>query len=257
VANIRTAIASAKPLVFDPRPAPPLSQLQPATVEEITRLINSMPAKSCSLDPIPTRLLKRLTPHIAPVICKLRNLSLHNGVFPTLLKQALVLPILKKNNLDPDVASSYRRISNVPYISEVIERVVARRFSSHLSYFSLLPARQSACRPFHSTETAVLSVQNDVARSIDNGQVSLLVLLDLSTAFVTVDHQILLSVFPERFAVADTGLSWFSCYLADCTQQFTYAGSCTPSFTVDSSVPQGSPPKPILQPPRGGGGNDW
>jgi len=86
----------------------------------------------------------------------------------------------------------------------------------------------------------VLSVHNDVARSIDNGQLSLLVLLDLSAAFDTVDHQILLSILPERFAVANTALSWFSSYLADRTQQFTYAGSCTPSFTVDCSVPQGS-----------------
>jgi len=185
-----------------------------------------MPAKSCSLDPIPTWLLKLLTPHIAPIICKLCNLSLHNGVFPTPLKQALVLPILKKNNLDPDVASSYRPISNLPYVSKVIERVVAMRLSSHLSYSNLLPARQSAYRPFHSTETAVLSMHNDVARSIDNGQVSLLVLLDLCAAFDTVDHQILLSILPERFAVADTTLSWFSSYLAGRTQQFTYAGSC-------------------------------
>ena len=86
----------------------------------------------------------------------------------------------------------------------------------------------------------MLSVHNDGARSIDNGQVSLLVLLDLSAAFDTVDHQILLSILPERFAVADAALSWFSSYLADRTQQFTYAGSCTPSFTVDCSVPQGS-----------------
>jgi len=75
VANIRTATASVKPPVIDPRQAPPLSQFQPATVEEITRLINTMLAESCSLDPIPTWLLKRLTPHIAPVICKLCNLS--------------------------------------------------------------------------------------------------------------------------------------------------------------------------------------
>jgi len=219
-----------------PQQAPPLSQFKPATVEEITRLINTMPAKSCSLDPIPMWLLKRLTPHIAPVICKLCNLSLHNDVFPTQLKQALVLPIPKTNNLDLDVASSYRPISNLLYISKVIERVVARQFSSHLSHSSLL----RAYRPFHSTETAVLSVHNDVARCIDNGQVSLLVLLDLSAAFDTVDHQILQSILPERFAVADIALSWFSSYLTDRTQQFTYAGSCTPSFTVDCSVPQRS-----------------
>ena len=65
-------------------------------------------------------------------------------------------------------------------------------------------------------------------------------LLDLSAAFDTVDHQILLPILPERFAMAGTALSWFSSYLADRTQHFTYAGSCTPSFTVDCSVPQGS-----------------
>jgi len=199
-----------------------------------------MPAKSCPLDPIPTWLLKRLTPHIAPVICHLCNLSLHSGVFPIKLKQALVLPLLKKNNLDSETASSYRPISNLPHISKVIERVVATRFSSHLSHHSLLPARQSAYHPFHSNETAVLSVHNEVLRSIDNGQVSLLVLLDLSAAFDTVDHQILLSVPSDRFAVANNALTWFISYLTDRTQQFMYAGSCTSSFTVDCSVPQGS-----------------
>jgi len=111
-----------------------------------TNLINTMPAKSCPLDPM---LLKRLILHIAPVICHLCHLSLHSGVFPTKLKQTLVLPLLKKNNLDPETASSYGPISNLPYISKVIERVVARRFSSQLSHHSLLPARQSAYCTFH------------------------------------------------------------------------------------------------------------
>jgi len=79
-----------------------------------------------------------------------------------------------------------------------------------------------------------------MVRSIDNGQVSLLVLLDLSAAFDTVDHQILLSVLSDRFAVANNALAWFTSYLTDRTQQFMYAGSCTSSFTVDCSVPQGS-----------------
>jgi len=120
VANIRAATASANPPVINPRPSTSFSQFQPATVEEITHLINTMPAKSCPLDPIPTSLLKRLAPHIAPVICHPCNLSLYSGVFPIKLKQVLVLPLLKKNNLDPETASSYRPISNLPYISKVI-----------------------------------------------------------------------------------------------------------------------------------------
>jgi len=79
-----------------------------------------------------------------------------------------------------------------------------------------------------------------MVRSIDNGQVSLLMLLDLSAAFDTVDHQILLSVLSDSFAEANNALTWFTSYLTDRTQQFMYAGSCTSSFTVDCSVPQGS-----------------
>ena len=86
----------------------------------------------------------------------------------------------------------------------------------------------------------MLSVHNDVVRSIDNGQVSLLVLLDLSAAFDTVDHQILLSVLSDSFAVANNALTWFTSYLTNRTQQFMYVVSCTSSFTVDCSVPQGS-----------------
>jgi len=97
--------------------------------------------------------------------------------------------MLKKSNMDPDIASSYRPISNLPYISKLVERVVTRRFTAHCSAFNLLPTHQSAYRPFHSTETALLSVHNDLARSIDNGHVSLLVLLDLSAALDTVDSR--------------------------------------------------------------------
>jgi len=154
--------------------------------------------------------------------------------------EARVLPLLKKQTLDPDEASSYRPISNLPYISKLIEHVVARRFSVHSSKFNLLPVQQSAYRPFHSTETALLSVHNDLVRSTDNGRISLLVLLDLSAAFDTVDHNILLSVLSNRFSINSTALRWFESYLTDRTQYFTYAGEKTTSSPVDCSVPQGS-----------------
>jgi len=92
--------------------------------------------------------------------------------------------------MDPDIDSSYRPISNLPYISKLVERVVTRHFNAHCSTFNLLPTYHSAYRSFHSTETALLSVHNNLVRSIDNGHVSLLVLLDLSAAFDTVDRQI-------------------------------------------------------------------
>ena len=99
---------------------------------------------------------------------------------------------------------------------------------------------------FHSTQTAVLSVHNDLVHSVDNGQVSLLVLLDLSAGFDTVDHQILLSVLSDRFSVNSTTMNWFESYLTDRTQLFTHHGRQTSSFPVNCSVAQGSVFGPVV-----------
>ena len=245
VAGIRASTESASQPIVVPREGPPFDRFEPVTVPEIMKLIKTAPAKSCALDPIPTWLLKQVSSYIAPVICHLCNLSLQTGTFPAGLKQARVLPLLKKPTLDPDATSSYRPISNLSYLSKIIERVVVRRFNTHISDSHLLPVQQSAYRPFHSTETAVLSVHNDLAVAIDRGQVSLLVLLDLSAAFDTVDHAILLSVLSNRFSVVDTAFSWFQSYLSDRTQSFVYAGQQTLQFPVLCSVPQGSVLGPV------------
>ena len=123
---------------------------------------------------MPTWSLKQLASHIAPTICHLGlcSLSLEHGVFPTQLKQARVLPLLKKPTLDPDEACSYRPISNLSYLSKLVERVEDSRFAEHSSTYNLLPLQQSAYRPFHSTETALLTLHNDLVRSIDNGKVA-------------------------------------------------------------------------------------
>ena len=111
--------------------------------------------------------------------------------------------------------------------------------------FSLLPSQQSAYRAYHSTETAVLGLHNDLVRSIDDGQLSMLVLLDLSAAFDTVDHDILLTILSNRFSVEGTALKWFESYLTGRSQTFIYAGNQTSSFSVDCSVPQGSVMGPL------------
>ena len=138
--------------------------------------------------------------------------------------------------MDPDICSSYRPISNLSFISKLIERVVVKRFSAHVSEFNLFPYQQSAYRSFHSTETAVLSVHDTLVRSIDNNQVTLLVLLDLSAAFDTVYHNILLSVLHSRFGVAGVALDWFRSYLSDRTQSFIYYCHQTASFPVKAGT---------------------
>ena len=142
---------------------------------------------------------------------------------------------LKKPALDPDTASSYRPISNLSFISKLVERLVAKRLSpSHVNLHTLLPAQQSAYRPFHNTETAVLSV--DLVRAVDDCRVSQLVLLDLSAAFDMVDHQVLLCVLSDHFGISGTALNWFESYLIDRTQSFVYTGHTTAYFPVTCSV---------------------
>jgi len=130
------------------------------------------------------------------------------------MKRALVYPRIKKPNMDQDLLSSYRPISNLSYISKVLKSIIAKRLTNHADESNLFPVHQSAYRAHHSTETAVLSVHNALVRSIDSGNVSMLVLLDLSAAFDTVDHNILLSVLDIQFSIHDTALDWFRSYLA-------------------------------------------
>ena len=164
VDNIRKATAEASPPVIGNRCFPPLSSFEPTAEHEIVTLLQTVPSKSCLLDPISTWLPKCLSPCIAPVICHLCNLSMHTGFLPQ-LKQACILPLLKKPTLDPDTCSSYRPISNLSFISKLIECIVVRHFTSHVSQFNLFPSQQSAYRPFHSTETGVLSVHDALVRN--------------------------------------------------------------------------------------------
>jgi Reverse transcriptase (RNA-dependent DNA polymerase) len=126
------------------------------------------------------------------------------------------------------------------YLSKVIERVAASRFKTLISTHSLFPAQQSTQRSFHSTETAILSVHTDLVRATENGQVTALVLLDLSAAFDTVDHDLLLSVLSKRFSITNTVFDWCQSYLKNRTQSFSFANRISSSFIVSCSVPQGS-----------------
>jgi hypothetical protein len=96
-----------------------------------------------------------------------------------------------------------------------VGRVASKRFSTRYSFYHLFPAQQSAYRSFHSTETAELSVHNYLVRAIDKGQVPVLVLLNLSVAFYTIDHDIMLTALERQFGVNDTAMNGFSSYLGD------------------------------------------
>ena len=135
---------------------------------------------------------------------------------------------------------SYRPISNLSVLSKLLERLVARQLLAHLNSNGLLPRFQSACRAHHSTETAVLKVLSDILLAVDAGDLSALVLLDLSAAFDTVDHGILLRRLDSSHRIVGKAHHWFQSYLSNRLQHVRVgSSSSSPCFMV-CGVPQGS-----------------
>ena len=122
---------------------------------------------------------------------------------------------MKKPGLDPDLSENYRPISNLPFLSKVLERVVFTQIEFHLDAFKLLPSHQSAYRKYHSTETLLARVASDLISDANNGKHTLLAMLDLSAAFDTVNHTILLERLAKSFGISDHALWWFAKYLTE------------------------------------------
>ena len=230
-------------------PCPTVQQLQtfhPATIDEIRALIKKSPSKSCPLDPIPTFLLKDCLEELLPAITTIIKAYLYTALVPISFKKAVVTPLLKKQSLEPDVLGNYRPVSNLSFISKILEKVVAKCLSSHKSRESLYEPFQSAYRAGHSMETAVVRVQNDILEAIDGGKCVFLVLLDLSAAFDTVSHDILLDRLSTDSGISGSALSWISSYLANRTQSVLVSGKYSDSAHLRYGVLQGSVLGPAL-----------
>jgi len=143
VEKIRAETANAPPPIIVDRSCEGLSDLDDVTADEIRILVAKAPTKHCSLDPPPTWLIKRTLPLLSDIIAKICNTSFREGVFPEKLKQAVVRPRLKKITLDPDDLNSYRPISNLSFLSKVVERAAADRLRRHIKSQQLFPVRRT------------------------------------------------------------------------------------------------------------------
>ena len=142
--------------------------------------------------------------------------------------------------------NNYRPVSNLCFIAKILEKLVLPQVSSYLNSHNLYNTCQSACRPGHSTETALLKVVNDLFLSLNKGNISVLALLDFSSAFDTIDHTILVHGLHTDFGFTDTVLQWFSSYLTDRTHYVSLCNHCSDFAPVHSGDPQGSVLGPML-----------
>ena len=224
----------------------PLTEFKPVSVDFIKDIIRKSPNKSCVLDPIPTSVLKQCIDKLAPVLTKITNLSLACADFSPSLKLAFVTPLIKKLILDSEILKNYRPVSNLSFISKLIEKIVSHQLITHLKENGLYESFQSAYREFHSTETALLRVQNDLLLAVDESGGAILVLLDLSAAFDTIDHTTLLNLLRDRFGIHESALEWIKSYLSDREQCVLINGETSSKLKLSFGVPQGSVLGPIL-----------
>ena len=223
----------------------PFTKFEPVTLASVRNLITSSPSKTCANDPVPTRVVKDCLDELLPVISSMVNLSLENGHFPDAWKEALVKPKLKKSGMDL-VKKNYRPVSTLPLLSKLTEKAVTKQTVHHMTSHGLFPALQSAYRQSHSTETALLRVRNNILMNMNKQHVTLLVFLDLSAAFDTVDHSILLRRLKCTFGLNGNALDWFRSYLTDRSQRVVIENTRSNKFDLKSGVPQGSCLGPLL-----------
>ncbi|PFX28105.1 putative RNA-directed DNA polymerase from transposon X-element [Stylophora pistillata] len=195
---------------------PLFTDFENLSTSDVASLIRRSALKSCPLDPIPSRDWK----------------------------EALVYPVLKKPGLDA-VNKNLRLVSNLAFVSKLTEKAAFDGTSSHMSANGLYPIAQSAYRPNHSTDTALLKVKNDNLLNMNKQHVTLLVLLDLSASFDTVDHVILLRTLGS-LGIGGTVIEGYRSYLSGRGQRIPVRGCTSERFNPDCGVPQGSCLGPLL-----------
>ena len=219
---------------------PALSHFQPVTEDDVKKVILSGNSKTCHLDPIPTKLLKQCINELLPCLTKIVNDSLGCSKFPTRLKFATLVPLLKKPSLDREQHKHYRPVSNLEYLGKLIEKASVRQLTDHRTENGMHALHQSAYRKHHSTETALIKIVNDVLNAMDGRKCVALAMLDLSAAFDTVSHDILLRRLEEDSGVQGAALLWMQSYFEGRSQAVIINDITSVHLPLSTGMPQGS-----------------
>ena len=253
IVNIRTRLDSKSendipsPDTSSTGPVPPVwDDFTNVTPEDVKKIVMNTKATTCQLDPVPTSFLKVLIDVLLPIWTTIANMSFKEGHFPDELKLALILPLLKKIGLDPEIFKHFRPVSNLAYLSKLMERLAASQLLHHIDIKGLHELYQSSYKKFHSTETALLKIQSDILSALDNKKCVLLILLDLSAAFDTIDHSVLLSRLKADIGISGKVFQWFKSYLKGRKQALLIDGVRSALLDLLFGVPQGSVLGPLL-----------
>ena len=176
------------------------------------------------------------------------NESFDNGCFPDKFKCANICPKLKGTKNDPEEIKNYRPIANLKFFAKIVEKVAALQLQEYLKNCNLHAKSQSGytSRSFHSVETAMVRVSNDILMSLDKGEEVVIILLDFSSAFDTIEHDNMLKRASHRFGISGKALDWIKSYLTGRTHTVVIGKDHSSSHVLSQGVPQGSVMGPIL-----------
>ncbi len=225
-----------------------MSVFEAIDIKFLEEIVQHLKSSTCYLDSLPTFFFfKSVLNCLEADLLEVVNPSLLSGTFPNSLKTAVVKPLLKKRNLDNTMLSNYRPISNLPFIGKIIEKIAFNQLNNYLNSNEYLDNFQSVFRVHHSTETALIKIINDIRfNSQLIRKISVLVLLDLSAAFDTVDHNILLERLENWVGLSGMALKWFRSYLEGRGNYVSIGEHKSKWTSMTCGVPQGSILAPLL-----------
>ena len=214
-------------------------------MDEITDILKECKIKTSSNDPLPAFLIEDNIDELLPKICELVNISLTSGSIDG-EKTAHLTPLIKNQSLDSSSFGNYRPISNLSFISKLIERIVLRRLNKHLTENKLNIPLQSAYKKHHSCETLMVRIVNDLLIASDENKATVVMLLDLSAAFDTVYHPKLVKILKQEIGIQGTALKWFESFICGRCQKVKIQDYESEEIIIKFGVPQGSVLGPVL-----------
>ena len=214
-----------------------------ASLEEVHDSLHRIKTDSYGTDNISAKMLKLCSPIIDIYILHIINSCTEKKYFPTAWKTSIGIPLPKNSN--PENVSDLRVISLLPALSKIFERVLYNQISTYILSYNILPDTQCGFRQNFSTSTALLTVLDSIISAIDSGKVSVLVLLDFSKAFDTINHRLLCSKL-RFYGFSHDAVSLIESYLSDRYQTIRFNNTSSANSAILSGVPQGSILGPLL-----------
>ena len=216
---------------------------QPLSEEDVIKIVRSIKSKSSGIDDINISNILLFLPRISTVLTHIINISFELNKFPERWKKAIITPIAKCEV--PLQESDFRPISLLPTFSKILEKSANVQIVAYLQKYSLLDPYQSAYKKNHSTNTALLKITDDILDAIDDSEITLLIFLDFSKAFDTVNHKILIEKLKILGFQNDT-CDWINSYLCNRYQMVVVGEEKSDWIQIENGVPQGSILGPLL-----------